>query len=591
MSLIQGDKSRHFVLFFIALNLAYIGIQTPYFTIRWDAFDLSLPFFRFIGSSLRQGHFPDYLPYLFSGYPLGGDLPVGVYNPVVWFFAALFPNSSISVNLIFMFLMGLMFWSSYRIGRQYFKAPATALYFALGIIACGAVVGNASHLSFQFCYMGFVLFFCGLVHLSSDQRAPAFLNMFFSTWCMLTSGYPVLIFTNAQVLFLAFVYFLYRSRGLRFQFFVRTIIPVGLASLLALPALVHFMYTMTYSSRGSGVTLETLRLGSLPLKALFGLLVPLASVKSTSLDGTMAQMNLLIGTPFLLGIFAFKFLTKKGWPQSLGKLSAAGLLLASAIFLTLILGDNFLFPVREWLAQISIAFRLGRFPASEYKLYLLILLSFFSCLALDDFLSGEVTKKKLLKITYLLLLDFVLVLSFKRGFVIQRVKHDIGPNLALSFNQITQNVFDRPRHCPSQTTLGTSFTDKSLLFGAGIFSATGYSPLVLSDYQRDFSSVSWALCGEGRLFDSETREKVEYTLLDYSPGTVHFRIKTSKLNAVYLWTETRDSFWRISVDGKEIQFIDGPGQLRYFKTNKAGESEVKMIYAGPVSQFFRSIPK
>lgn len=93
--------------------------NAPLFTTRvkvnWDAFGEMWEYFRWIGSSLREGYFPDFFPNILLGYPIGANIQAGVYNILYIVAAYTFPDSVLSINYVYIITQATIFYFLSRI--------------------------------------------------------------------------------------------------------------------------------------------------------------------------------------------------------------------------------------------------------------------------------------------------------------------------------------------------------------------------------------------------------------------------------------------------------------------------------------------
>jgi hypothetical protein len=296
---------------------------------------------------------------------------------------------------------------------------------------------------------------------------------------------------------------------------------------------------------------------------------------------SMAQFHVLLGTPWLI-VYGLR---KKAGAENRRWQTALWILLAVAVVLCL--GSFSPLPVRMWLARGFKIFRMSRFLAAEYKLYALMILIYFAARAFE-FLTialGETGRRRLFALA---LLDILVILLIKRRFVLQEVDRAALAPMQVTYTSKEQKLYDQRRDCPADHRVKINNTVKDYFF-AKRFSADGFSPMSIAQYVHDFPHMEWAICGEGRLFLAEGRQAVPYELISATPNGIKFKLKPPRQNAVYVWAETADPFWRLAINGVAHEFAPGPAHLRYFSLPYAFDDKdvtVEMTYRGPLTRFF-----
>src|SRR4051812_20415090 len=91
----EGNYPFYFLLFFIGI-VAYWPLSLQVFSLKNDAITYFLPFRFQISESIRNGFFPFWSPYIYTGLPLHADIQSGAWNPVV-LLISLFTRYNMSV--------------------------------------------------------------------------------------------------------------------------------------------------------------------------------------------------------------------------------------------------------------------------------------------------------------------------------------------------------------------------------------------------------------------------------------------------------------------------------------------------------------
>lgn len=564
----------------VLVLLMNIDLFTSKKVVRWDAFDEMFNYFRWLGSSLRQGYFPDFFPNVMSGYPIGSNIQAGTYNVLYLAFAFAFPDSVLSANLVYVATQALIFLLSYWIGKSYRFSHLGCMYLALALIASGFVVGHASHLSYLATACGLLGCFLGLRLSLVGQRKAAFFLLFLSTYHLFTAGYPANILFGAQCLAVYWVYLIATVPSARGALLLAAAGAIaGLA--VSAPAIAHFLNLLQLSPRGDGLDIDTVLSGSLPSYSLLNFLYPTWEMRFS--EPTMERFHLLfVSVPLIL--FAV-------WRAvSLRKGSTILVMLTIALLLVLLaLGKNSPIPIRVWLAEHFFIYRTGRFPSGEHRGIALFLLALISTFGLE-YVSAKWPKAKRL-LLIIVVLDFLIVMSSLRPMRI--VSNDdeyrgVVPLYLAKFEAGTQALLDASRDCRADGenwTLTAIGVQKDL--APDRFYWNGYVGLRdhIYDVERDQSRE--ILCGPSRLWHVPTRRPGAYELVVYTPGFIKFRISGSQdtSESEYVWADYNDGLWKLKVNGQESPLTYGPARTRSFMA--ASGDVIEMTYAGPLSRLWR----
>ncbi len=577
----------------ILIILVNIRLFIPSISVNWDGKDEMWMYFRFIGSALRDGNFPDFFPNIVSGYPLGANVQAGVYNIFYLAAALAFPTTPYSVNSIFLITHGLIFLAAYRIGETYGFDAKTSLYIGLATIASGFLIGHASHMSYAAAGLGLMSCFLGVrIALGGEWRLPMVL-VSIGVYHALTAGYPAITSFGGQLLLLYWVFQWINNPTERNSLYAVVLgALIGLA--ISLPATAHLLHQSENWSRGEGVDLASLAAGSLPLTSLVNFILPvlpssfLAKLATAPPDITMIRFHLLIMS--VAGVFV-ALLQLKSQPKR--RMLAPWLLIV--FFVTwLALGANVFPALRIWLAEHLFIYRLGRFPSGEHRGVALFVLVLISAVGVSHLLRKYPWFEK--KFLILIIVDFLLIMMVNQKMRVGRIDGNFGmpvPVFKTIFVVEDQDLIDEPRICsqdniadPKQL-VDVIETQRDLLAPARFY-WRGYTNLIDYRYERDFTGVRDVLCGPSRLYNWLTREPQAYRLELYSPGDIRIVIGESESiqgSMQLVWADYNDGYWGLKINGVEQDFSSGPAALRYFVA-KPGD-RVQMIYRGPLSRLFR----
>ena len=576
-------RRRPFAAGIILVLLVNLPILTTNRTVKWDAYDEMWTYFRFMGSALRAGFFPDFFPGIVSGYPIGSNIQAGVYNIFYLTISALFANSVLSINVLYLLFQLVIFSMSWHIAASYSLCRASRLYFCLAMLASGFVVGHASHFSYLSTLIGFLGCFLGLRWAVHDRIVLSCSIVLFSVYQMLSAGYPANILFYAQCLVGYWVYLICVSPERRKPLVV-LLCPVLLGLLLSTPSIWHFVHQLQRSPRLNGVDLSVVSAGSMPLHALFNMLFP--AWKPRLADPTMERFHLLFITVPLMVYAVWRAVVYREDRRVIVSLAVL------ALFATILaLGSNFFVPIRIWLAENVFVYRAGRFPSGEHRGIALVLIGLLSAIGLNRFLIHYPHRSAL--VGKFIALDFVLIMIVTQNMVRVGgiVARDQGfvPLIKVEYDADSQWLLDRSRDCRENRNNWSepvlSF-QKERLAPSG-FSWDGYVGLRDSDYEKFKSADSDLICGASRLWGSISRQAQPYQLVRYTPGFISFRVlgESSGTAQKLVWSEYDDGLWTLSINGEPIQIEHTPARLRAFQA-LAGDL-IEMKYKGPLSRVWR----
>lgn len=562
--------------------LANVELMTTKVAVKWDAFDEMWTYFRWLGSSLRQGYFPDFFPHIMSGYPIGSNIQAGTYNIFYLAFAYAFPDSVLSINLVYLTAQLLIFWLGVSIGRSYGLNPLSNLYFGLALTASGFIIGHASHFSYLATACGLLGCFLGLRMALRDRIWAPFFLLTVSVYHLFTAGYPANILFGAQCLGLYWLYLFVTVASARRALIVAAIGAIA-GVLLAAPSIWHFVNLLQLSKRGDGLDIETAMSGSMPSYGLLNYFFPVWKMGYTEL--TIERFHLL---------FLSVPLTAYGiWMAVSEKREAKQVLVFCALALVCIvlaLGKNSPVPLRVWLAEHLFIYRAGRFPSGEHRgiaLFLLALVSAFGLQFLQE--KFRIKNKVLLAI---IALDFLIVMVGLRGMRIGGIDEKYRgavPMFQAGFTTSQQASLDKERNCTpdGESWVLTAIDIQRQHLAPATYYWNGYVGLRDQVYDAERDKMQGLICGKFRLRQAKDHAPAGYVLDTYSPGYIRVRIAEGIGNtpADFIWTEYNDGFWNLRVNGKAAPLVHGPARLRMF-TATPGDV-VEMTYKGPLSRMWR----
>lgn len=569
----------------LAVVLVNVELFTTRVAVRWDAFDEMWTYFRWLGSSLRQGYFPDYFPHIMSGYALGANIQAGAYNIFYLAFAYAFPDSVLSINLVYLASQLVIFSLGYAIARSYRLNSLTSLYLGLALTASGFIVGHASHFSYIATACGLLGCFLGIRMAMLNRRLPSFLLIFTSVYHMLTAGYPTNIMFGALCLgaYWIFLFATVRTARRRLLFAVASAMA---GALVGLPAVLHFAHLLQLSPRGVGLDVATAMSGSLPLYGLLSYLAPIWKMGYSEL--TIERFHLIFISVPLLAYAIWAAVAKGADRRRILVLSALAILMT-----VLALGKYSPIPVRVWLAEHLFIFRSGRFPSGEHRGIALFLLALISAFGFQLIQEKWPRKKWLVSI---LILDFLIVMIGLRGMRFGGIEESYRGTVAqykAGFNPAEQALLDKPRDCtPDGSSWQATAVDvqRNRLAPANFY-WNGYVGLRDKVYDDEREAAREIICGPVRLRYAGNHAPRPYELVIHTPGYVKLKIgnEAEQASVQHIWAEHDDGLWRLKINGMPSSFSYGPAHMRSF-TAKGGDV-VEMTYAGPLSRLWRDVPK
>jgi hypothetical protein len=584
ISLTDQAQKRPLLFGLALIALGNLPLFTTRVSVKWDTHDEMWTYFRWMGSAIRQGHFPDFFPNIVAGYPLGANMQAGVYNVVYLAFATMFADSLRSINLLYVVTQGAIFCLTWAIAGTCGLRPISRLYFGLAMTMSGFVVGHASHLSYLATACGLLSCLLGLRWLMVDRRAGAFWAICLGAYYMLTAGYPANILFGAQCLAVYWVYLLVTCPSVR-----RTWWLAPMASLLGLaisaPAILHLLHQLGHSDRGEGVSIDLISAGSMPSYSLLNYLLPWWRMRYS--EPTMERFHLLWLSVPLTG-YALWLAIARGHERR-GVLS---LLCVAVVLSVLALGAKSPLPIRIWLAEQSFLYRTGRFPSGEHRGIALFVLAWISAIGLNRYIADRPQHVRI--IVRVLVLEFVLGLYALKGTRYGSAPQDqrgTVPLIQASFEERSQSLIDAPRDC-SPVVSAADWAGPALSFQlerlapAG-FSVHGYTNLKDRVWLKDQESVSSILCGPSRLWRATDMHAQPYTLQRYTPGYIRFVVAgpPDVEPLALIWADYTDGLWRLTINGQIRPFESAPAQLRGFQARPG--DQVEMTYLGPLSSLWR----
>jgi len=274
--------------------------------IRWDVFDYSYPMFIYASDCIRNGVFPLWNPYLFGGAPFSSNPQTCLFNPIntliILFNGYSLEALQFQVFAIF-FIAGM---GMYFCLKNFSVSRSASLVGAVTFLGCGFFVGNTQH--FPHINMLAVLPFA-FMSLNNAVSSP---NLGRVSWGALAitllafGGYPSLLVNALYMLFLfGILKIFFIDAELELHSILKKALSLGAlfalgllaAAVLLIPAFEH----TSLSTRAVGLSLESIRIQSLPLSYLSSMWFPFLAnhtLPNTAIDITLR--NCAIG---IIGLY------------------------------------------------------------------------------------------------------------------------------------------------------------------------------------------------------------------------------------------------------------------------------------------------
>jgi hypothetical protein len=564
----------------ILIIIANWVLLSTKFTLKWDGFDWLWPYFRWIGSALRDGYFPDFFPNLLSGYPMGSNIQAGPYNLLYLAIAFAFPDSVLSINVVYIILQIGIFITGFFIGRSFLLTSVSCIYLGLALVASGFVTGHASHIPFLSTYCGLLGIFLSMrLAVMGAPKISAAIAII-ATYQLLTAGYPSNIIFGGQCLAGYWIYLFFAKPQCRSQLLLNFGALI-LGALICLPALLHFLNLATLSARGDGINPLAAMQNSLPLYSILNFFYPIWSMGF--FEVTMERFHLLmISFPLIVIALLLKANKKNNYQLWI-------LLLIALAMLWLSFGGNGPLPIRLWLAEHFYLYRLGRHPSGEHSGVALFLLALLSAIGLSKLCKKW--SSLTIPLLFIISIDFLFVmhkLEWIRFNATPLKYQQTMPRFQTTYLSNDQSLIDAPRYCnpPGQDLSATSITVQRDKLAPNGFYWDAFEGLRDRKYDAERLLAEKLICGPSRLWLQEKEMPAKYILKKYTPNLIEIEIKNdSNQPAQYLWAEVNDSYWNLSINGVQSKFEIGPASLRSFSA-KNGDI-IQMRYRAPLSKYWR----
>jgi glycosyltransferase involved in cell wall biosynthesis len=560
-------------------------------SVPWDARDEMWFYFRWLGSASRNFEFGDFIPNIGSGYPIGANIQSGTYNPLYRFFAHIFYDSILSVNLLYLTLQLIIFVVVFLIGHSYALKNRSSFFLALSIIGSGFITGHASHFSYLSSAVGCLTVFLSFRFALRHHSYLSFTAGLLGVWHLGTTGYPAILLFGTQILGLYLIYNFISHKTARKELLISCVgALVGLT--LSSPALLHFLNQLAQSARADGLSVQEVLWGSLPPRALLNFFIPSLYMQRDypfAVDPSMDRFHLLFSSPFLIGfaIFYFKKISN-GSRLKLFSWLGAGVFLSILAF-----GHHSPIPIREWLAENFFIFRVGRFPSGEHRGFALFCFAIVSAIGMNCLLGLVKIRRNLSRgILVLIALDFFVVMATTVQVRYMRLPKELHGQVIpfqIQYTTSDQQLIDAPRGCPF--ALQNEFDQRQT--PPNRFSWNGYTNLFSKKYLDEREKLKEVFCSGPRLWDLSSQKSLPYRLIQYGPSRIVFEVDSTHISPSHeiVWADVNDGYWRITINSKATKFAAAPaGLMGIFGPNLGpaeGTHRVELSYHGPLTRLWR----
>lgn len=361
---------KHCLLLLLTCLLAYWPLTFGIFSVKNDAIHYFLPYRFHISEALRNGEMPFWSPYIYTGYPVQGDMQSGAWNPIVWLFS-LFGRYDLTLfhfeNLLYIFLAGVgMYKLTYQLTGHARTALLTGMAWMLsGFMLSGQLINWLAAAAFIPFVIHYYLLLMKQGKISNAIKTGFFLYLLF------TAGYPsFFILTGYLMAALSLI-------ALRDKYVHRKTMPARIGRFvgvhlvmlvvfagLALPAIVSYIDLLPYYQRGAGASYEETVVNSFDIRHLSTLLYP-ATIKANDMASVtdITCRNIYIGIIPLLLLIAL--------PPKRNRRTVL-LTLLGLFTLLFSLGDAT--PLRKWCFDLVPLMDTFRHPSQARLFFMLALL-------------------------------------------------------------------------------------------------------------------------------------------------------------------------------------------------------------------------
>jgi hypothetical protein len=385
-----------------------------------------------LSEAIRNGYFPFWSPYLYTGFPIHADIQGMTWNPIVLLISVFTKYNmsvlqfEVTIYLIISAIGMCLLLKTFQFSRL------VCIIGSISYAACGFITDSASVIPWiaSAAFVPFV--FCSLHLFLKQSSLKRAIQLSISLCLVFLCGYPsFFIYTTYIVIILALGHFLlnFRTRTARENTGIMALL-LGAALLFLLicsPAIISYWQFLPYYSRGEGISFSKAASNPFPIFATISYVIPNAVSKPHNwLASDISMRNSYVGL-FVFLFFVVSFRNKLEREQKL----ILGITLFSFVFS---LGSAT--PLYKLCYSILPLFNTFRHPGN-FRLFASMGIILLSAVEIERFMSAPLSIRKNLRIFYLA--SGALVVALLYSFV----RNDVFDNIALSLKEaVPKKILD-----------------------------------------------------------------------------------------------------------------------------------------------------
>ncbi len=361
-------KSNYHYFLIVAFSLlCYHFLWLNAYSMKWDLAEQYLPWRYFVGKCISNSTLPYWNPFQLGGYPAYSDPQSATWYYPAWIIGSTFGYSMKIIQLevlSFITLGGLGF---FMLSKKIGNSTNSSFFFSLSYLSSGFFVGNAQHLTWIAAAAWIPWLFYHYLYIRKESYNLHVLWFLLILYLFASSAYPAFLIISAYIIIIDQVVLFAKSSNKK-QFFLQKLLLVFLCIIALLPILYSTLSSMSYFSRGAGITLEKALQHPFTWQSLLSLIAPFSSFKNPTLFNTDISMaNAYVGLLPLILLLTYS-VSKKNSKSNFW-------LIIAGVFLLISIGSQL--PIREFLFHYVPGFNLFRFP-SLFRLFFIISLLLFA---------------------------------------------------------------------------------------------------------------------------------------------------------------------------------------------------------------------
>ena len=287
------------LLFFLTL-IVYWPLSLNYLSLKNDALVQYLAYRYHLSEAIRQGYFPFWSPYLYTGFPIHADMQGEVWNPFVLFLSLISKYDMTILQWEVLIYLLLSAVGMYRLIKYLGLSRATAIICAVAFMSCGYMTDSISVIPWipSAAFIPFILLYF-LRSLKSLLLKDA-IKLSIALSLMFLCGYPsFFIYLNYIIAIGFFAWFIHQLSVGNKTFALKAVLNLSIAYLLFVlvcsPAIVSYYEFLPYYSRGSGLSIQKAGENPLASFSLITYLLPNIASKADFLPTDLSMRNTYIG--------------------------------------------------------------------------------------------------------------------------------------------------------------------------------------------------------------------------------------------------------------------------------------------------------